>query len=129
MLGDDSLDSCPHVHEVYRKVMSLLGVSTSLSKCTSSDQGYAEFAKRLFSPRGEVTGIPITLLEEINTKPEQFLELLRICRERGYNDNFLSPGFDCIVSKNRNSKMLYDLLSLPESILGAPPLLEANVNS
>jgi len=129
MLGDDSLDSCPQVHIVYRKVMSLLGVSTSLSKCTSSKEGYAEFAKRLFSPKGEVTGLPITLLEEINTKPEQFLELLRICRERGYEDDFLSPGFDLIVSKNKNSKILFDLLSLPEPILGIPPLLEAKPES
>jgi len=129
ILGDDSLDSCPLVYEKYIEVLSKLGVTTSLSKCTRSDSGYAEFAKRLFSPRGEITGLPVTLLEEVYTKPEQFIELVRICRERGYSDQSLIPGVGFLLERSKRPKLIADVLSLPQAITGAPPLLGANTGS
>jgi hypothetical protein len=129
MLGDDSLDTCPKVHKLYLETMNLLGVSTSTAKCTQSELGSAEFAKRLFLHSEEVTGLPITILDEVMTKPEQFLELLRICRERGYNDSSLIPGFTKLATRHKSAKLLTDLLSLPESITGTPPLTEVNTGS
>jgi hypothetical protein len=129
MLGDDSLDSNKEVYFKYLDVMTRLGVSTSLSKCTQSEDSSAEFAKRLFLNETEVTGLPITLLEEIRTKPEQFLELIRIARERGYADEYLAPGVDCLLVNHRNGKLIADILSLPEPTSGIHPLLDAKPDS
>jgi len=94
----------------------------SRSKCTQSLQGYAEFAKRLFSPQGEITGLPVHLLEGIMRKPEQVLELVRICRERGYEDKYLGPCLASLLSNHKDGKMIADMLTLPETVTGAPPL-------
>jgi len=56
--------------------------------------------------------------------PEQFLELVKICRERGYEDKYLGPSVDLLLSNHKNGKMVADMLSLPEQVLGMPPLLE-----
>jgi hypothetical protein len=129
ILGDDSLDTDKEVYELYLNTLSRLGVSVSLSKCTLSEQGYAEFAKRLFTPQGEITGLPVDLLVELNTKPEQFLELVRIMRERGYNDNEFKPCIELLISSNKSYKILADVLALPEVVSGIRPLLDAKPNS
>jgi len=129
ILGDDTLDSNREVYEMYIKTITDLGVSISTSKCTVSESGYAEFAKRLFTPEGEVTGLPVHLLNGLKSNPEQVLELVRICRSRGYEDSVLGPSLEVLLSKGYISdpKMVADILSLPEILSGAPPLLEGNV--
>jgi len=114
---------------MYIKTITDLGVSISTSKCTVSELGYAEFAKRLFTPEGEVTGLPVHLLNGLKSNPEQVLELVRICRSRGYEDSVLGPALEVLLSKGYISapKMVADILSLPEILSGAPPLLEGNV--
>jgi len=114
---------------MYIKTITDLGVSISTSKCTQSESSYAEFAKRLFTPEGEVTGLPVHLLNGLKSNPEQVLELVRICRSRGYEDSVLGPSLEVLLSKGFISepKMVADILSLPEILSGAPPLLEGNV--
>jgi hypothetical protein len=131
ILGDDTLDSRKDVYDFYIQTIKNLGVSISTSKCTQSEDGYAEFAKRLFSPDGEVTGLPVHLLNGLKSHPEQVLELVRICRSRGYEDNVLGPALEILLSKKLISepKMVADILSLPETITNAPPLLEGNTSS
>lgn len=125
ILGDDTLDSNREVHNLYTETIKRLGVSISLSKCTQSESGSTEFAKRHFLNHIEVTGLPVHLMEEVLQMPEQLLELVRLCRERGYEDEFLGPSFSLLISKHKNAKLLADMLSLPESVLGMPPLLGA----
>lgn len=124
ILGDDTLDTDIGVYNYYLSVIERLGVSISKSKCTQSIHGYAEFAKRLFTPNGEVTGLPIHILEGINKYPEQVLELYRICISRGYSKEYLAPGFEVLVSKNKRSKILADILALPKHVTGIDPLWE-----
>jgi len=129
ILGDDSLDTDKEVYLYYLDVMTRLGVSTSLSKCTQSEQGNAEFAKRLFFNNVEITGLPVDLLTELHAHPEQFIELVRIARERGYEDKVFAPGVEFLSKRNNNSKMIADILALPESATGMPPLLEVKPGS
>lgn len=117
------------MYDKYIDTINKLGVSVSHAKCTSSELGYAEFAKRHFSPLGEVTGLPVHLLKDIPTKPEQALEFVRICRERGYEDSFLGPTLGLFLSAHNKGKEISDMLSLPESVTGMPPLLEVKPGS
>jgi hypothetical protein len=128
ILGDDTLDSKEEVYKLYIQTIQRLGVSISTSKCTKSEDGYAEFAKRLFSPDGEVTGLPVHLLSGLKSNPEQVLELVRICRSRGYEDSVLGPALERLLSDGFISehKIVADILRLPEAMTGAPPLLEGN---
>jgi hypothetical protein len=129
ILGDDTLDSRKDVYDLYTQTIKQLGVSISLSKCTQSNSANAEFAKRLFLNHVEVTGLPVHLLEEILQYPEQILEFVRICRERGYHDEILAPSLDLLLSNHSHGKMARDILSLPEVFSGMPPLLEVKPDS
>lgn len=124
ILGDDTLDSDLGVYNKYLEVIQGLGVSISTQKCTRSENSKAEFAKRLFTPDGEITGIPITLLKGVDRYPEQFLELYRICISRGYSSEYLTTGFSALISKHKSAKMLADILSLPEHVTKLKPLWE-----
>jgi hypothetical protein len=129
ILGDDTLDSSREVYKLYTDTIRRLGVSISLSKCTQSESGSAEFAKRYFRNQIEVTGLPVHLLETVRSNPEQFIELVRICRERGYEDQYLGPSMDLLLSNRKNGKMVADMLSLPVQVLGMPPLIEVKPGS
>jgi len=124
ILGDDTLDTNETVYKKYLKVIKELGVSISVSKCTSSKLGYTEFAKRLFTPKGEITGLPVHILSGIKSQPEQVLELVRLCIQRGYSKEELVPGVRALVERSKESVMLADILSLPKHILGMEPLWE-----
>jgi hypothetical protein len=127
ILGDDTLDTDIGVYNYYIKTIKSLGVNISVSKCTKSEDGYAEFAKRLFTPKGECTGLPIHILDSLDNNPEQFIELLRICISRGYSKEYLVPGFTTLISYHRkDAKMLTDILSLPKHITGHEPLFEVS---
>lgn len=125
ILGDDCIDSNHEVYTKYLETIQDLGISISLSKCTQSQQGNAEFAKRLFTPSGEVTGIPVDLLEGISKKPEQFIELVRILRNRGYSDGFISPRVADLIAKmpRKVRQTITFALSASEEYLGMPPLV------
>jgi hypothetical protein len=129
ILGDDTLDTSEEVYKMYTDTIRRLGVSISVSKCTQSYSADAEFAKRLFRNHEEVTGLPITLLETVRGKPEQFIELARIMRERGYEDKYLGPSLDLLLSNHANGKLVADMLSLPEKVLGMPPFMEVKPNT
>jgi len=124
ILGDDTLDSRSDVYNLYTETIQRLGVSISLSKCTQSEDGNAEFAKRLFLDHKEVTGLPVNLIEEIRNKPEQTLEFVKLVRERGYEDSYLGPALVSLLSNHQDGKMIADMLTLPETVTGMPPLLE-----
>lgn len=129
ILGDDTLDTSKEVYQEYIKTINALGVSVSHAKCTQSEIGNTEFAKRLFVDRVEVTGLPVHILEDAYTKSEQLLEFVRICRERGYEDSFLGPSLDLFLKTHNKGKEIADMLSLPESVSGQPPLLEVRKDS
>jgi len=124
ILGDDSLDTSLQVYNKRLEVMKGLGVTINLSKCTQSESGFAEFAKRLFNSQGEVTGIPVPLLEGISRKPEQLIELIRLARERGYQDTDITPGIRFILSRmpKKISDLATSILQLPERITSSLPL-------
>jgi hypothetical protein len=125
ILGDDSLCNNKQVHRTYLAVIRILGVSVNRNKCTSSKQGYAEFAKRLFTPEGEITGIPVDLLMGIHKDPARFIELIRIMRERGYKDHHINPGVQLVLltfPKKVMETVLF-VLSSSSKHLGMPPLV------
>lgn len=99
-----------------------LGLSISSSKCTTSEHGFAEFAKRLFTPYGEVTGIPVDILKEVKRQPEQLIELIRLMRLRGYTDKQIIPGIQSLTKFWKNRNLVLDLLSVPEIVSGSRPL-------
>jgi len=129
ILGDDTIDTNKKVYEKYKDTILRLGVSLSHAKCTQSEEGKTEFAKRHFINGSEVTGMPVDLIADSHDKPEQALELVRICRERGYEDQFLVPSLIVFLSTHKKGKQITDMLSLPLSITGAAPLLEVEPGS
>jgi hypothetical protein len=126
LLGDDSVDSNKKVFGLYQKTLRKLGVNISMSKCTTSSDGSGEFAKRIIRRRNEVTGLPVYLLQHLDKNPEQMLELVKMCRQRGYTDVKLGPAVKQLVETlpKKVKLPLLDLLSLPERITGQAPLLE-----
>jgi hypothetical protein len=122
MLGDDNICNSSAVSSVYKRNMEALGVSISLSKSTSSRNGYAEFAKRLFTPQGEITGIPGSILKEVRRQPEQLIELVRILRERGYEDHEILPGVQALTARWKNRRVISLVLSAPTVVSGCAPL-------
>jgi len=114
ILGDDTIDTNELVYNKYSEVIQRLGVSLSPAKCTQSKQGKTEFAKRYFIRGVEVTGMPVNLLKDVRNKPEQALELVRILRERGYEDSFLVPSVSLFLKTHKKGRQIADMLSLPQ---------------
>jgi len=131
VLGDDTLDSNVKVYNTYIDVIQKLGVEISPTKCTSSEKGSGEFAKRLFRKGKEVTGVPVHLLENLRTMPENFAELTKMMLERGYSFEHTRPVISNLLRLSSKSTRLNvrDQLSLPERISGRAPLLEVSPNS
>jgi hypothetical protein len=122
VLGDDNICNNSIVASKYKEMLTKIGVPISLSKCTSSNLGYAEMAKRLFTPEGEITGIPVTILKGIRKNPDQFIELVRIMRERNYSDTDVVPAVQALCQTCRNKNDILLVLTLPEEISGIRPL-------
>jgi len=85
MLGDDLVLSNKVLYIKYKDVMTKLGLSISTPKCTISQEGYAEFAKRLFTPKGEITGFPVNQTLEGIKDIVQFIGLIKTLDHRGYS--------------------------------------------
>lgn len=64
ILGDDVVIANEMVAQHYLAIMQDLGVEISIPKSLISDRGVSEFAKRIFGPEGEYSGIPWGLLSE-----------------------------------------------------------------
>jgi hypothetical protein len=126
ILGDDCLDTNKEVYNVYLSKMKKFGLEISLGKCTQSESGNAEFAKRLFTPKNEITGLPVNLLKDVQHKPEQLIELVRIMRSRGYLDDTITPGIQSLIRKWKNHTLISLVLSAPEELLGMQPLQVGN---
>jgi len=126
LLGDDSLDSNRKFYKLYHKILKQLGVNISDAKCTTSNNGSCEFAKRIFRKNKEVTGLPVKLLSDLEIFPEQFLELIKTCRHRGYRDKKLRPGVLQLIETmpKPTQKQLLDLLALPSRLTNQAPILE-----
>jgi hypothetical protein len=123
MLGDDVIISDYDVSKEYQSLMVKLGVSISLSKCTNSSKGFCEFAKRLFTPDGEITGIPSPLFISAQRNPELLISLVKILRERGYDEPSIRCGVQAYLTPKRKQKELIALvLSAPLEISGSPPI-------
>jgi hypothetical protein len=80
----------------------------------------------LFKKGKEVTGIPVYLLRNLENFPEQFLELIKICRHRGYTDKDLGPVVLQLIETmpKPTQKQLLDLLALPSRLTNQAPILE-----
>jgi hypothetical protein len=131
ILGDDTLDTSEVVYEYYMEVIQNLGVMISTAKCTRSNIGSGEFAKRLYRRGTEITGIPVNLLTNIVKQPENYIELVRVMRERGYNDKDIARGVSNLlsISFKKERSTISDQLALSERITGRTPLLAARVGS
>jgi len=62
VLGDDIVIGHKLVAHNYLSLMTYLGVDINLSKSLESDTGFAEFAKRLIGPKGDVSPVSPKLI-------------------------------------------------------------------
>jgi len=81
LLGDDIVIANQKVASHYLSIMrDLFGVEINLSKSLESETGVSEFAKRLFTPTGQLTAIgPKVILQSIrnvNYIPALFIDLM-----------------------------------------------------
>jgi hypothetical protein len=121
MLGDDLVLTNFDLYNLYIETMSELGLTISLPKCTVSTQGYAEFAKRLFTPNGEITGFPVDLTLKGLVDPIQFFGLINTLYHRGYG--FTDPAVrDLLLSyTNKLVRDTYNYVArLPSNIMNMP---------
>jgi hypothetical protein len=121
MLGDDLVLTQLDLYNLYIETMSKLGLTISLPKCTVSLLGYAEFAKRLFTPNGEITGFPVDLTLKGLVDPIQFFGLIKTLYDRGYG--FTDPVVRSLLLSNTN-KLVRDTYNfvarLPSNIMNMP---------
>jgi len=131
ILGDDTMDSSLTVYLYYINLIKKIGVMISKAKCTISNNGSGEFAKRLFRKGIEVTGIPVNLLTNIVKQPENYIELVRVARERGYGEEDITRGITNLLSCSfkKERMIISDQLALSENITGRSPLLGYRIGS
>jgi hypothetical protein len=85
IVGDDIVILDPIVAKRYREVMLDLGVQISEEKSLISDLGVFEFCKRLVTPDGDVSGIPIKLLYQAFRYPSDAAVLIRHLYRRHFS--------------------------------------------
>jgi hypothetical protein len=122
MLGDDVLVSNEKLYRLYLQGIENLGLKVSRPKCTLSQNGFAEFAKRTFTPEGEITGMPVDLFLRGLKDPVQFIGLVKLLSERGYN--FTEPSWDYTLllrlgSRRVKSAMAF-AMGLPSNLYCLP---------
>jgi hypothetical protein len=84
IVGDDIVILDPVVADRYREVMGELGVQISMEKSLVSERGVFEFCKRLVTPEGDVTGMPVKLLFQAFKYPLDAPVLIRQWHRRGF---------------------------------------------
>jgi hypothetical protein len=84
IVGDDIVIYDREVAKRYREVMLGLGVSISEEKSLISDSGVFEFCKRLVTPQGDVSGIPVKLLYQVFRYPIDAAVVIRHLHRRGF---------------------------------------------
>jgi hypothetical protein len=85
IVGDDIVILDPELALRYREVMTELGVDISVDKSLISSLGTFEFCKRLVTPEGDVSGIPIRLLFQAFEYPSDAAVLIRHLYRRGFS--------------------------------------------
>jgi hypothetical protein len=84
VVGDDIVIFDQEVAKRYREVMSELGVVISEEKSLISTSGVFEFCKRLVTPQGDVSGIPVKLLYQVFRYPIDAGVVFRHLHRRGF---------------------------------------------
>jgi hypothetical protein len=122
VLGDDLLMNSKSVYNTYVKILTqVVGIQISLQKCTISCEGSCEFIKRLFRKGVEVTGFPVELYKKAISDFSDFVSLLHILEERGYN--LRDPVFMSNLEKSLRKKVLINFAFaklLPVNIFKLP---------
>lgn len=90
LLGDDIVIYDDGLASEYVKVMLSLGVEISAAKTLKSNKIY-EFAKRVFTPNGEVSPVSTKGFLEHSKSYTAFYQFLVDLRKRGYNFNYTLP--------------------------------------
>jgi hypothetical protein len=110
------------VYNTYVKILTqVVGIQISLQKCTISCEGSCEFIKRLFRKGVEVTGFPVELYKKAISDFSDFVSLLHILEERGYN--LRDPVFMSNLEKSLRKKVLINFAFaklLPVNIFKLP---------
>jgi len=83
VLGDDVVIADSAVAHAYLELMKALGVEISMNKSLISHKGVFEFAKRVVSPEGDLSGIPIRLVVGIYQYPQDLPDLVLWIKKRG----------------------------------------------
>lgn len=84
IVGDDIVILDREVADRYREVLSELGVQISMEKSLVSERGVFEFCKRLVTPEGDVSGMPVKLLFQAFKYPLDAPVLIRQWHRRGF---------------------------------------------
>lgn len=84
IVGDDIVILDQEVALRYREVVTELGIEVSEEKSLISELGVFEFCKRLVTPQGDVTGIPVKLLYQAFRYPLDAPVLIRHLHRRDF---------------------------------------------
>lgn len=126
ILGDDIIILNSKVAKMYLKVMQDLDVGINLSKSLISNNGSAEFAKKLVTPTGRVEGLSLKEFSSLGNAFSNIISLacklqarpVNILRLLGYGS--LSSGHSC------PSFMRLSLKSIIHHILISPLVKEGS---
>lgn len=83
VVGDDIVIYHDAVAKRYLAVVTGLGISVSMEKSIVSETGVFEFCKRLVTPEGDASGIPVKLIYQIFRNPLDAGSLIRHLDRRG----------------------------------------------
>jgi hypothetical protein len=101
MLGDDIVIADEELYKKYIENIQKLGIPISHSKCTISKTGYTEFAKRLFTPKGEITGFPVNQTLKGLENPIHMIGLMKTLSDRGYSFTDTTWDYDLLHTSCR----------------------------
>jgi hypothetical protein len=85
VVGDDVVIYHDEVAKRYLAVVTGLGISVSMEKSIVSENGVFEFCKRLVTPGGDASGVPIKLIYQTFRFPLDSGALLRHLDRRGFS--------------------------------------------
>lgn len=85
VVGDDIVIYHDAVAKRYLAVVTGLGISVSMEKSIVSENGVFEFCKRLVTPEGDASGVPVKLIYQVFRFPLDCGALLRHLDRRGFS--------------------------------------------